>query len=77
MVRNMNIQHTFLEYVFTGATGLYLSIVSSVILDVPAPPTITPENIINILTQLTILSGTIFGFYVKYKELKKINKKDK
>lgn len=71
------IEHNFLEYFLTGFAGLFLSITSSIYFDIPAPPKVTVENVVNIITQLTILAGTLFGFYVKYKELNKFRKNRK
>lgn len=65
-----------LDLVQTPLVAFCLSVGTSLILNVPPPPTITPENIINLITQSTLLITALFGFYLKLQERKK-NKKNK
>ena len=63
------------DIVTTPLVALCLSISGTLLLDITPPPTITPENIINLVTQSTLLVTALFGFYLKLKERKKNNKK--
>lgn len=71
----INKMFSSLDIVTTPLAAFCLSVGGSLLLNITPPPTITPENIINLITQSTLLITALFGFYLKLKERKKNNKK--